>query len=136
MDIRQDRQDCEWLACAAYSTMDQGRYEETADLFTHDAVWVRGGVPVIGKQAILSALQTRSPTDLTRHIVTNVLVQEVNANTARATALFVPLRGPIRENGTVAMTVPSSVGDLAFQFRREQQGWLISSLVPRLVFKA
>lgn len=61
--------DCQRLAVACYSLMDQGRYEETAALFTDDAIWVRGGKPVAGRGAILNALQQRPATDLSRHIV-------------------------------------------------------------------
>jgi hypothetical protein len=136
MDMHMDRQDCAWLAIAAYSLMDLGKYEETASLFTSDAVWVRGGVPVTGRDAILAALHKRPATDLSRHLVTNVLVQDVTAQSARATAVFVPLRGPLRPDGTVEMTGLSSVGDLEFEFRREAQGWRISRLTPRPVFKA
>ena len=50
---------CEKLAVAAYSLMDQGRYEETSALFTEDAVWVRGGRPVADRGAILAALHQR-----------------------------------------------------------------------------
>lgn len=136
MDAYRDRQDCAWLAVAAYSLMDQGQYEETANLFTADAVWVRGGVPVTGRDAILAALNKRPASDLSRHLVSNVLVQDVTPSTARATAVFVPLRGPVRDDGTVAMQPVSSLGDLEFEFRREGDGWRISRLVPRPVFKA
>ena len=76
---------CQRLAVASYSLMDQGRYEETAALFTEDAVWVRGGKPVAGKAAILASLNQRPATDISRHIVTNVLVelQSDNEGTAR-----------------------------------------------------
>lgn len=136
MDMHMDRQDCAWLAIAAYSLMDQGKYEETAALFTTDAVWVRGGVPVTGRDAILAALHKRPATELSRHLVSNVLVQEITAETARATAVFVPLRGPLRDDGTVQMPGLSSAGDLEFEFRRESHGWRISRLTPRPVFKA
>jgi ketosteroid isomerase-like protein len=127
---------CEWLAMAAYSLMDQGQYEATADLFTTDAVWVRGGVPVTGPEAILAALHKRPATDLSRHLVTNVLIQDVDGDTARGTAVFVPLRGAIRDDGTVALGGISAVGDLEFAFRREGGRWKISALTPRIIFKA
>jgi ketosteroid isomerase-like protein len=126
---------CEKLAIASYSLMDQGRYEETAALFTEDAVWVRGGKPVAGRQAILDALRQRPESDLSRHLVTNVLVRLASEREASATACFVPLRGAKREDGTVATPPITNVGDLSFTFRRETNGWRIARLQPTMIFK-
>lgn len=126
---------CERLAIASYSLMDQGRYEETAALFTEDATWVRGGKPVEGRSGILASLNQRPITDISRHLVTNVLVQLVSADEAEATACFVPLRGARREDGSVAMPPITNVGDLSFRFRREADGWRISHLRPTMIFK-
>ncbi len=100
--------------------MDQGRYAETAALFTEDATWVRGGKPVEGRSGILASLNQRPTTDISRHLVTNVLVQLVSADEAEATACFVPLRGARREDGSVAMPPITNVGDLSFRFRRKR----------------
>jgi hypothetical protein len=126
---------CERLVIASYSLMDQGRYEETAALFTDDATWVRGGKPVSGREAILAALRQRPETDISRHIVTNVLVDLTSEDEARATACFIPLRGARREDGTVATPPITNVGDLACRFRREADGWRITHLQPTMIFK-
>jgi hypothetical protein len=126
---------CRRLAVACYSLMDQGRYGETAALFTEDAVWVRGGKPVAGRGAILEALNRRPETDISRHLVTNVLVEIHSAEEASGTACFVPLRGTRREDGTVATPPITNVGDLAFRFRREGSEWKIAHLQPTMIFK-
>jgi hypothetical protein len=126
---------CQRLVIASYSLMDQGRYEETAALFTTDAVWVRGGKPVTGRDAILSALHQRPTTDLSRHLVTNVLIAVREGNEASATACFVPLRGTKREDGSVATPQITNVGDLSYRFRKEKDGWRISHLQPSMIFK-
>ena len=126
---------CHRLVIASYSLMDQGRYEETAALFTTDAVWVRGGKPVTGRDAILSSLNQRPVTDLSRHLVTNVLIEPGEADEASATACFVPLRGTKREDGTVATPQITNVGDLRYRFRKEEDGWRISHLQPTMIFK-
>jgi hypothetical protein len=126
---------CAKLAVAAYSLMDQGRYEETSALFTDDAVWVRGGKPVAGRAAILAALHQRPETDVSRHLVTNVMVSIASDHKATGTACFVPLRGAKREDGTVATPPITNVGDLAFQFRLEPDGWRIAHLQPTVIFK-
>jgi hypothetical protein len=115
--------------------MDQGHYTETAELFTEDATWVRGGKPVSGRAAILASLNQRPGTDLTRHLITNVLIQVQSEREATGTACFVPLRGTKREDGTVATPQITNVGDLSFRFRREAGGWRIAHLQPTMIFK-
>lgn len=126
---------CEKLAVAAYSLMDQGRYEETSALFTEDAVWVRGGKPVAGRAAILAALHQRPETDVSRHLVTNLMIDVASDREATGTACFMPLRGRKREDGTAATPPITNVGDLSFRFRREPDGWRIAHLQPTMVFK-
>lgn len=126
---------CQRLVVASYSLMDQGRYEETANLFTEDAIWVRGGKPVAGRCAILDALNQRPAGDLSRHLVTNVLVELTSENEGTATACFVPLRGARRDDGSVATPPITNVGDLAYRFRREANGWRIAHLQPTMIFK-
>lgn len=126
---------CQRLVVAAYSLMDQGRYEETAALFTDDAVWVRGGKPVTGRAAILAALHQRPATDLSRHIITNILVTLSSDKEGTATATFMPLRGARREDGSVAMPPITNVGDLAYRFHRSVDGWRIAHLQPTMIFK-
>ncbi|RYG88190.1 MAG: nuclear transport factor 2 family protein [Alphaproteobacteria bacterium] len=126
---------CQRLVFASYSLMDQGRYEETAALFTEDAVWVRGGKPVAGQGAILDALKQRPVGDVSRHLITNVLVNLTTDKDGTATACFVPLRGTKREDGSVATPPITNVGDLAYRFRREADGWRIAHLQPTMIFK-
>jgi hypothetical protein len=126
---------CQRLVIASYSLMDQGRYEETAALFTQDAIWVRGGKPVSGRDAILASLNQRPDADLSRHLVTNILVDLMSDSEGTATACFVPLRGTKREDGSVATPSITNIGDLAYRFRREANGWLIAHLQPRIIFK-
>lgn len=126
---------CQRLVIASYSLMDQGRYEEAAALFTDDAIWVRGGKPVAGRSAILAALNQRPDTDLSRHLVTNILVDLTSDSEGTATACFVPLRGTKREDGSVATPPITNIGDLAYRFRKEAKGWLIAHLQPTMIFK-
>ncbi len=126
---------CERLVVASYSFMDQGRYDETAALFATDATWVRGGKPVTGREAILAALHQRPATDISRHLITNVLVTIGSDREASATACFVPLRGTKRDDGTVATPAITNVGDLSYTFRRDAEGWRIAHLQPTMIFK-
>lgn len=127
---------CEWLAAASYSFMDQGRYDECAELFASDAVWIRGGKEVVGRSAIRGALGRRSTDQISRHLVTNIVVKEEGPTRAQASALFVPLRSPAVTNGVAKLAYPEMVGDLSFAFRKIDGVWLISRLHPKPVLVA
>jgi ketosteroid isomerase-like protein len=126
---------CAKLIMACYSWMDLGDYPAVAELFSDEATWVRGGTPVKGKSAILAALQKRSPADVTRHLITNVVVSVRDGDTADATACFMPLRGARAAVGPAPMPKFDTVGDVTFKFRREDGAWKITNLQPTPVFK-
>lgn len=126
---------CERLTIACYSLMDHGRYDETAALFTSDATWVRGGHPVAGRDAILASMTRRSTAEVSRHVVTNVMVTRTGNATAEASALFVAWRGTQDASGTIAIAPPVSIGDLALRFRRDDGIWYIVELKPQAVFR-
>ncbi len=128
------RHACEWLAAAVYSLMDQGLYEECAALFADDGIWVRGE-EVKGPAAIVEALSRRPAEQITRHLVTNVLVRVTSDTEATGTAVFFPFRGPRRADGTAPSPAAVSCGDLIFKFKRGPGGWKIAFLNPQFVFK-
>lgn len=127
---------CARLANACYTLMDLGRYDETVALFAEDANWVRGGNPTVGRAAIRQALEKRPPDQISRHVVTNVVITIVDDTTAEGAAYFMPLRGARKEAGPAAVPAFDQLGDLMFKFRREASGWRISFLKPSPVFKA
>lgn len=127
---------CARLALACYSWMDQGDYEAVTDLFTEDATWVRGGKPFVGKTAIREALAKRSPADISRHLITNLIVTLRGADEADATAYFIPLRASRAADGPAPMPGIDSMGDLVFRFARTGDGWKISFVQPTPVLKA
>jgi hypothetical protein len=125
---------CERLATAVYSLMDQGHYAECAALFAGDGVWVRGE-EVKGPAAIVEALNRRPADQITRHLITNVLVRVTSDTEATATAIFFPFRGARRADGTAPSPAAVSAGDLTFKFKRSETGWKIAYLNPQFVFK-
>jgi hypothetical protein len=126
---------CARLLVASYALMDHGRNEEAAALFADDATWVRGGVPCIGRHSILEALRKRDPEQVTRHIVTSIVVTPSASYEAAATAVFIPLRGSMKHDGERQLKQPVMVGDLFARFRRSEEGWQIRHLEPVQVFK-
>jgi hypothetical protein len=124
---------CERLLVASYSLMDKGLIDACVGLFAEDGEWVRGGKPCVGRRAIREALGKRALAQITRHIVTNVMVT-VDGDEAGATALMVPLRGKASLDGTTPLTAPAMVADLEARFRRIGGEWFISYLKPVSIF--
>lgn len=65
--------DCTQLVYKFYGYLDENRYEEMANLFTGDGVWVRLGKEVKGP-ANIRALKAVRENWLTVHLVTNIRV--------------------------------------------------------------
>lgn len=126
---------CQRLVIGSYSLMDQGRYDEASALFTDDAIWVRGGRPVVGRASILNSLRQRPQSDISRHIITNIFVEGVSNHDAKATAYLIPFRGSKGEDGSAATPPINSIGDVFYQFRRHEGSWLIKYLRPDFVFR-
>jgi ketosteroid isomerase-like protein len=127
---------CARLATACYTLMDLGRYDETAALFAEDATWVRGGNPTVGRAAIRAALDKRPADQISRHVVTNVVVTVLDDDNAEGAAYFMPLRGARKDGAPAVMPAFDQLGDLAFRFRRGADGWRIAFLKPSPAFKA
>lgn len=84
----QDRMLAEWdcirLSHAFAYNLDHRKYEDLADLFAPDGVWVRHGTRLQGHKEILAAMQTR--TQFTRHVTTGVHFIEMTDKTAKSFA--------------------------------------------------
>jgi hypothetical protein len=130
----QDRLACECLVVGSYNLMDQGLYEESAALFADDATWVRGEPPARTRAGILASLHQRPPANVTRHLISNVVVTLTGPNEATATGNFLAFRGKRIEGAAADLVGPVMVGDLTYHFRRESDGWKITLLEPKPVF--
>jgi hypothetical protein len=76
--------DCTQLLIRFYSLLDEKRYEELADLFAEDGVWVRLGTELVGGAAILAAMTERDDW-VTAHLVSNILIDIIDADTVETT---------------------------------------------------
>jgi len=80
--------DCAQVLTRFFNYFDQWRYQDMADLFAADGVWHRQGQALAGRAAILAALAERSTTQRVRHVVTNLQIDVLAADTA-ASLLYV-----------------------------------------------
>lgn len=133
------------LACAklvnqfaVYS--DLGRYEELAALFTEDGRYARPTEPanfVEGRSNLLASLKARPKDRLTRHLVTNVLIEVTSPTTARGFSYVTQYAGttdkPAATHGWRAN--PSQlVGEYADDYVLTPDGWKIRQRSGKLIF--
>jgi ketosteroid isomerase-like protein len=119
-------------AQAAYAqALDDGRVGEIADLFTEDGVTDIEGVGVFeGRDAIRTAYAGWAPKVPQRHIVSNVLVTDWNADVATATSDVVLIQ--LQEAGWVIYMVARYRDSV----RNENGTWLFSNRTTRYASSA
>jgi hypothetical protein len=82
--------DCQKLLLQFYGYLDEKRYDDLADLFADDGVWVRLGQELVGPTGIKKAMTERESW-LTMHLVTNVridVIDEDHAETVQYITLY------------------------------------------------
>jgi hypothetical protein len=122
--------DCAQILIRFFNELDAWCYGDMVKLFAPDGVWHRQGRALRGAEAILAVLAQRSTTQTVRHVVTNVQVTALDADTAKslhdtgeqATA------PPVIRSPSLLLAVP---GELT----RTDEGWRISSLTMTRVFE-
>lgn len=74
---------CHAVAVGFFVHLDRRAYDALLDLVAEDGVWLRRGEQLAGRPAIRAALDARSPTLTTRHLVSNVRVEPDGPDAAR-----------------------------------------------------
>jgi SnoaL-like domain len=105
---------------------DQADFEGAAMLFTEDGVLTRpsGGEPIRGRAAILAAYQSRPPR-ISRHIISNVLVDVVSSTEARCRSTMLLYAAP---PGTLPAKAsqPALLGGFEDQLVKRGGSWLFA----------
>ncbi|MBL0420092.1 nuclear transport factor 2 family protein [Ramlibacter sp. AW1] len=101
-----------------------------AALFTEDGVLERpSGAPLQGREAVRQAYAARAPERITRHLVTNTLVEPDSPTEARATSLVLLWGGNAKdEAGPYGRPAEprQMVGEFHDVLVRTDQGWRIA----------
>lgn len=125
-------------AFAIYS--DTGRYDELAALFTEDGRYARPTDPdnfIEGRANLLAAFKSRPQNRLTRHLVTNTLVEVTSATTARGISYVTQYAGTTDNKAATHgwQANPSQlVGEYSDEYVLTPEGWRIRARSGRLVF--
>ena len=106
---------------------DHGRADEFAALFAEDGAWVQGsGDEIRGREALRGYILGRPGRTLTRHLITNLLVDVISANSASGTAYALVFRERDYDgSGSATIPPPGAVIEYQDEFIRAAEGWRI-----------
>lgn len=119
-----------------FLNLDERRYEALAALFAPGGSWHRQGQLLQSREAIVAALEQRSPTLTTFHMITNAFADFVGADTAEAHGVMTAYRHDDGTAGEGVPTVsgPSSMARIRARMRRLPEGWRIEMMTSQPLF--
>lgn len=106
---------------------DHHQADEFASVFAEDGVWVQSsGEEIRGSDALRAYIRGRPGGTLTRHVITNMLVDVKDDGIATGIAYAMPFRDREYDgSGSAPMRAASSVIEYHDEFRRTAEGWKI-----------
>ncbi|GAA4351876.1 nuclear transport factor 2 family protein [Angustibacter luteus] len=110
---------CERLIIQFAHYLDHRRFTEVAALFAEDGVWLRHGEQLVGPQAIRSLLEQRSATQVERHVMTTVLVEQASPTECTAVSYVLIFRA----HGPDPHGQLPKVGEFHDRFSLTPHGW-------------
>lgn len=118
---------CERLVYEYCHVIDHGEAARVAELFAADGVWRSPDVAREGRPAIAAAFQTRQDNTgrISRHVCSTVLIDVVDADTARGLTYVTLYRhdGPAGRRAAPLDGLPEIVGEYRDTFVRTPEGW-------------
>lgn len=114
---------------------DDGDFAGVAAMFVEDARFTRpsGGDPVVGAEAIRASYEGRPPR-LSRHLITNIVVDLVSEYEATARSTMVLYTAPSGDTPAVANT-PALLGGFRDRLVRTADGWRFAERIGYLDLK-
>lgn len=119
---------------------DQSDYESLCGLFADNAAFARPTDPenfTTGREAILAAFRSRPNDRITRHLISNIIIDVIDENTAKgicyATLFMAPADAEPAKFGVKAN--PSQLlGEFYIDFQMSDSGWKISRQSGKIIF--
>lgn len=130
-------EDCKRLMVEYASRFDHGRGTAVTELFTQDGAWRSNTIDAVGHEQLRAFFQLREQlTDrVTRHVLTNVAVDVIDADHARARSIAVEIRDDVGPDGLAVDTRPGVVGDYEDELVRVDGRWLFAERRVVIAFK-
>ncbi len=119
--------------------MEHYEYEQAVALFTPDVDWLSLGIKLDGYEEILEGLHGGLGAGTIRHVLTNIVVNVIDADHVKSRAYGTLYISPdIRydqHDGPIAFDGPMQVVDGHDEFTRTDAGWRISKRRGEGIFK-
>lgn len=125
---------CRRLVVAFAHHIDHREFDRVAALFTEDGVWDRHGERLEGPDRILALLERRPPTQIERHVMTNIHVSQESPDECAGTSYVTIFRAESEPGRPAAVEGPVGVGEFHDRFRLTDTGWKISFRTVERVF--
>lgn len=131
------------LACIAAiqrfaMLVDAARYEEAAQLFAPDGVLQRPNERIEGRAALLLSFKARPVHRLTRHVLTNVLLEPAGPELIRAFSYVSVYRHLGKENLPPLLPVtarpPETLAEYSDELLLQDGQWLLRQRTVRPIF--
>lgn len=118
-----------------YAGLDGGRPDDVANLMAPDGVWLRQGAHLKGPDAVRSALEERSPSIVSAHLVCNAVVDLQGSDEALLSAWILVFRSTSADGGPPA-AAPHVVMQCRDRMVRTTQGWRFAHKRATVAFRA
>jgi ketosteroid isomerase-like protein len=117
--------------------VDAKDYDGVLKLFTQDCIFGRTDLQYNGHIGLRKALDARSADRVTRHALSNIVIDVLDPDNARGKAYCVAFghRGALSASGEAPLNGPDSIIVYTTEFARQPHGWLISNWHIGLSFR-
>ncbi|NYT25227.1 nuclear transport factor 2 family protein [Alcaligenaceae bacterium] len=125
-----DMTECGNQVMLFFRHLDERDYDALVSLLAPDAVWHRQGKQLRGPAEALQALRQRSPNMRIAHIITNLVVDHIDAGrcTMRGYMLVVRHETDQALDGPAPLDGIESIRTIHVALKRRDTGWLIDEL--------
>ncbi|GAA1518691.1 nuclear transport factor 2 family protein [Nocardioides humi] len=130
-------EECRRLMAEYGWRFDHGLSVEVAELFTEDGAWRSNTIEAVGQAQLRAFFARRAAMTerLTRHVVTNISIDVLAADHARARSYAVEIRDDRGADGLGVDTRPGVVGDYLDELVRVDGRWLFRERRVVIEFK-
>lgn len=115
--------------------VDSKQYENLVALFAEDGSFERHGEVLEGRAAILKAMRARPEDVVTRHVCTNIRIDQMASNSAMGTCTLLLFHGTATQGGeSTGSSYSITVAEYRDTFVVTQSGWKIAARVAHVIF--
>jgi SnoaL-like domain len=128
---------CEQLSIEYARLVDFRDQDNFVELFADDAL-LDVGRRLEGKAAIRASIMQRSEDVRSRHVITNIFIEVLDAHEARGIAYLTLYRhvGPASARyGAIGSTLPTAIGHYEDRYVRTDAGWRFKSRILHVAFR-